>query len=130
MTESSDSSGAPSFLGRLLFSGVLTYMSVDGFLNNEKRVEIARSKDVPAPELLVPLSTGMFLVSNVLLLLWRVPAAAASGVVLFFVTTTPSIHDFWNLEGEERHANKINFCKNVALTGAAIAFLKEALSDD
>lgn len=40
--------------------------------------------------------------------------------------TPPSIHDFWTMEGEERHHNKINFLKNMALLGGAIILLEEA----
>ncbi|WP_410767472.1 DoxX family protein [Haloferax sp. DFSO60] len=130
MTDSSPSNTAPPLLARLLYSGILIYMSVDGFRHNEIRVEIAREKGVPIPEFLVPFTTGMLLVANVFLLLWRFPKLAAGAVIVFFVGTTPAIHNFWELEGEERHGNKINFCKNVALIGGAIALLDEAAKDD
>ena len=130
MTGSSSSGGAPPLLSRLLYGGVLLYMSVDGFRHNEERVELARSKGVPVPEFLVPATTGMFLVANLCLLLWRYPVAAIGGIIVFFVGTTPAIHDYWNLEGEERHGNKINFCKNLALLGGAVALLDATADDD
>jgi putative oxidoreductase len=120
------STPAPSRLGRLLYGGVLAYMAVDGFLSNDKRVEIARSKGVPVPEYLVPFTTGMLLVANIGLILWRYPRASAGAVIVFFLGTTPKIHDFWTMEGEDRQANKINFCKNVALLGGAVLLLEEA----
>jgi putative oxidoreductase len=46
---------------------------------------------------------------------------------VFFLGTTPSIHDFWNLEGGERQSNKTNFLRNDALLGAAIVLLSEAV---
>ena len=116
----------PSTTGRLLYSGILAYMAVDGFMNNDKRVEIARSKGVPAPDVLVPFVTGVLLVANLGILLWRYPRASAVAVIVFFVGTTPSIHDFWTMEGKERHENKINFLKNVALLGGAIVLLDAA----
>lgn len=122
--------GRPPLLGLLLYCGVLAYMSVDGFLHNEARVELAREKGTPMPEVLVPFTTGMLLVANLCLLLWRFPRAAAGAVILFFVGTTPVIHNFWELEGEERHGNKINFCKNLALIGGAIVLLDQASNDD
>jgi len=126
----SPGSGPPSFLGRLLYGGTLLYMAIDGFRHNEKRVEIARDRGVPLPELMVPLATGMLLVATLGLVLWAWPVVAALLVVLFFLSTTPAIHPFWELEGKERNDNKINFLKNVALTGAAIVFLDEALGED
>ena len=122
-----DSSDPPSFLGRLLFGGTLFYMSVDGFKNNEKRVEIARDSGVPAAELLVPLATGMLLVATLLLTLWVWPLVAAGLVLAFFFSTTPVIHSFWEFEGAERANQKIHFLKNIALIGAAVTFLVEAL---
>ncbi len=104
-------------------------MAVDGFKNNEKRVEIARENGVPVPDLLVPFVTGMLFVANLGILLWKFPRASAGALVVFFLTTTPSIHDFWTMEGEERQANKINFLKNVALLGGAILLLEAADKD-
>nr|WP_206537573.1 DoxX family protein [Natronococcus amylolyticus] len=104
-------------------------MAVDGFQSNEKRVEIAREKGVPVPDLLVPFVTGMLFVANLGIVCWKYPRASAGAVIVFFLGTTPGIHDFWTMEGEERQANKINFCKNVALLGGAILLL-EAASED
>lgn len=119
----------PSALGRLLYGGTLVYMAVDGFRNNEKRVEAAAESGVPVPEVMVPFVTGMLLVANLGLLAWKYPRVAAGAVVVFFLGTTPVIHNFWTMEGKARQANKINFCKNVALLGAALVLLKEADED-
>ena len=118
--------GAPSLLGRALYSGVLAYMAIDGFQNNEKRVEIARERGVPLPEVAVPAVTAMLLVANVGILLWKFPRASAWALIVFFLGTSPGIHHFWKMEGKERQANKINFLKNMALLGGAILLLSEA----
>lgn len=127
MSDDADSRRPPSFLGRLLYGGTLFYMSVDGFRNNQKRVEIARDSGVPAPELLVPFATGMLLVATLLLTLWVWPLVAAGLILVFFFSTTPVIHSFWEFEGKDRANQKINFLKNIALIGAAITFFVEAL---
>lgn len=126
MVDDSVAAEPPSLLGRALYSGVLAYMAVDGFKSNEKRVEVAQSKDVPMPEVLVPAATALLLVANVGLLLWKYPRASAIALIVFFLGTTPKIHDFWNMEGKARNNNKINFCKNLALLGGAIVLLTEA----
>lgn len=130
MTDATPAADAPSLLGRALYSGILAYMAIDGFRNNEKRVDVARSKGVPVPEVAVPLVTAMLLVANLGVLLWRFPRASAGALVVFFVGTSPAIHDFWNLEGKERHNNKINFLKNMALLGGAFILLTEASKRD
>jgi uncharacterized membrane protein YphA (DoxX/SURF4 family) len=123
-------SDAPSLLGRTLYGGVLAYMAVDGFKHNETRVAIAEEKGIPMPDVLVPFVTGMLLVANLGIVLWKLPRAAAGALVVFFLGTTPSIHNYWTMEGEERHGNKINFLKNLALLGGAIVFLDAADDDE
>ena len=118
--------GPVSTLGRILYSGILAYMAIDGFKNNEKRVEVARSSGVPMPEVLVPVATALLLVANVGILVWRFPRASVGALIVFFLGTTPAIHDFWTMEGKERQENKINFLKNVALLGGALILLDEA----
>ncbi|OTF03551.1 DoxX family protein [Halorubrum sp. SD612] len=121
---------APSLLGRSLYGGVLAYMALDGFKNNDKRVSIAEEKGVPMPDVLVPFVTGMLFVANLGIVLWRLPRAAAGALVVFFLGTTPAIHDFWTMEGKERQGNKINFLKNLALLGGAVVFLDAASGGD
>jgi uncharacterized membrane protein YphA (DoxX/SURF4 family) len=122
----SDDPAPPSTLGRLLFGGVLAYMAVDGFRNNEKRVEVAAESGVPVPEVLVPFVTGMLFVANLGIVLWKYPRASAGALVVFFLGTTPVIHDFWRMEGEERQGNEINFLKNCALLGCSVMLLDAA----
>lgn len=129
MTPTDAAESPPSALGRALYSGVLAYMAVDGFRNNDKRVAVAEEKGVPMPDVLVPFVTGMLFVANLGILLWKFPRASAGALVVFFLGTTPSIHNFWTMEGKERHNNKINFLKNLALLGGALLLLDEAASD-
>ena len=128
--EEGSGSDAPSLLGRSLYGGVLAYMALDGFKSNDKRVAIAEEKGVPMPDLLVPFVTGMLFVANLGIVFWRLPRAAAGALVVFFLGTTPAIHDFWTMEGKERHGNKINFLKNLALLGGAVVFLDAASGGD
>jgi uncharacterized membrane protein YphA (DoxX/SURF4 family) len=124
------SNDAPSRLGRLLYGGILAYMALDGFRHNEKRVEVAAESGVPVPEVLVPFVTGMLFVANRGIVLWKYPRASAGALVVFFVATTPVIHDFWTMEGQERQGNKINFLKNCALLGCSILLLEAAAEED
>ncbi|QPV62017.1 DoxX family protein [Halosimplex litoreum] len=117
---------APSPLGRLLYSGVLAYMALDGFKHNDKRVEAAADSGVPMPDVMVPFVTGMLFVANLGIAFWKYPRASAGALVVFFLGTTPVIHNYWTMEGEERQGNKINFCKNLALLGGAVVLLDAA----
>ncbi|WP_418284262.1 DoxX family protein [Halorubrum sp. DTA46] len=126
----STTNGPPSAIGRALYGGILAYMAVDGFKNNEKRVEVAAEKGVPMPDVLVPFVTGMLFVANLGIILWKFPRASAGALIVFFLGTTPAIHDFWTMEGKARHDNKINFLKNVALLGGAVMLLDAADADE
>ena len=57
------------------------------------------------------------------------PRLAAGAIASFLVGVTPLMHDFWNMEGEQRTTEQTNFLQNVALLGAALAFISGA-SDD
>lgn len=127
---SEDSTQPPSALGRALYAGVLAYMAIDGFKNNDKRVAAAEESGVPMPEVLVPFVTGMLFVANLGVLLWKFPRFSAGALIVFFLGTTPVIHNFWTMEGQERQGNKINFLKNLALLGGAIILLDEATESE
>ncbi|WP_123620877.1 DoxX family protein [Halorubrum sp. CSM-61] len=128
--DSKSAGDPPSAIGRALYGGVLAYMALDGFKNNEKRVEVAEAKGVPMPDVLVPFVTGMLFVANLGVVFWKFPRASAGALIAFFLGTTPAIHDFWTMEGKERHGNKINFLKNLALLGGAITLLDAADNEE
>lgn len=112
-------------LGRALFGGILALTALDNLRDLDARIAYAESKGAPAPELSVPaLSVGLLL-GSVGVALWRLPSAAAALVAWFLASVTPVMHDFWNVEDpEERQQQLIQFLKNTALFGAALAFLR------
>lgn len=120
----------PSRLGRALYAGVLAYTAVENFQELEGRIEYARAKDVPLPDVLVPLASGMFLLGSVGVLLWRAPRLAAAAMVAWFGGITPTMHDFWNHDDETRQTEQVQFLKNTALLGTALMLLVRAFSGD
>ncbi|MFB6079166.1 MAG: DoxX family protein [Halarchaeum sp.] len=116
----------PSRPGRLLYCGALLYLALDGFRHNDYRVDLARRKGVPLPGFLVPFATGMLVVATVAITVWRRPRAAAGAVALFFLATTPTIHDFWNADDTDYQSEKQSFAKNAALFGGALLLLERA----
>lgn len=116
---------APLFrLGRLLFGGVLAYNAIDNLRNLEGRIAYAEAKGSPYPEISVPAISGGLLAGSIGVALWRLPTAAAAGIVGFFAGVTPLMHDFWNEEDEEGYQQElIQFLKNTALLGAALALV-------
>lgn len=127
-TESTDDSrDPPSPVGRLLFGGMLAFAAINSFRNIDAQIGYAESKGVPYPEWLVPFSSGMLAFGSIGIIFWRLPAVAAGAVATFLAAITPAMHDFREASGQERQNELNHFIKNVAMLGAAIAFLRRAL---
>lgn len=117
----------PSLLGRLLFGGVLTYMAIENFRDLEGQIGYAESKGLKKADSIVPFTSGMLLVGGLGVTLWRIPRIATGAVVAFLAGVTPVMHDFWTIDDEQQAtAERYQFFKNVAMLGAALAFLKRA----
>lgn len=117
----------PSLVGRLLFGGMLGFSAINAFRNVDAQIGYAESKGVPYADRLVPLSSGMLAFGSIGIVLWRMPALAAGAVATFLAAITPAMHDFWEADGPERQNEQNHFIKNVAMLGAAVAFLRRAL---
>lgn len=128
--ESDESTGGrnpPSLLGRLIFGGVLAYLAIENFRNIEDQIGYAEAKGIPEADKLVPLASGTLAFGSIGIILWRFPTLAAGAVAAFMAGTTPTMHDFWAADDpQERQVEQYQFLKNVAMFGAAVAFLRRA----
>ena len=118
----------PPLLSRLLFGGAIGFAAGSNFQNMDEMIEYAESKDIPMADVLVPFASGMATVGAIGVTVWRLPTLAAGAVATFLAGITPTMHDFWNMEGERRQQEQINFVKNVALFAASLAFIQRARS--
>ncbi len=84
----------------------------------------AESKGIPAPELAVKLSAVPLIFGGASLLLGVKPKLGALAILGFLAGVSPIMHDFWRMENpEERMKNMIDFMKNTALAGGALALM-------
>lgn len=114
-------------LGRAIFGGILAVMAIDNLRNLDERIEYARAKGAPAPDLSVPGISITLLLGSIGVTLWRLPSASAAAVATFFAAVTPQMHDFWTIDDDaERQQEFFQFLKNGALFGAAIALARLA----
>jgi uncharacterized membrane protein YphA (DoxX/SURF4 family) len=111
-------------IGRTLFGGYFLYSGINHFLNSGTLAQYAASKDVPSPEAMVGASGAMLIFGGASMMLGVKPHLGALAVIGFLASVSPTIHDFWHAEDEgQRSSDTINFSKNMALAGAALAFL-------
>jgi uncharacterized membrane protein YphA (DoxX/SURF4 family) len=125
-TSTDDADGSFSRLGRLLFGLGLALQASEDFRDMDDTVEYAESAGVPMPEVAAPFASGMMVVAGVGIALWRLPRLATGAAVTFLAVVTATMHDFWNADPEDRAGERLAFFGNLAMFGAALAFLRRA----
>ncbi|WP_255279042.1 DoxX family protein [Actinomadura madurae] len=91
----------------------------------------AAAKKLPMPRLAVQVSGVYILVAAVLLVLGVWPDLAAIAFVPFLLITAFVFHDFWRQESPEtRQQEQIQFNKEIALVGGALALFVLYASDE
>ncbi len=120
--------GAPSLLARLLFGSGLAALGIRNLQNLEGRIAYADAKEVPFADTLVPVASGLLLGGGLGISFWRFPKLSAASIAAFFIGVTPTMHDFWAVDEDSRDEELTSFFQNLALLGAALAFLKQAIS--
>ena len=97
---------------------------INHFTNAGMMSGYAKSKNVPLAYLAV-VGTGVMLVLGGLsVLLGLFPVVGLVLIVVFLLPTSVVIHNFWTgHDPQARAAEQVNFLKNIALTGAALALV-------
>jgi putative oxidoreductase len=110
-------------LGRVIVGAFLLFNAFNHFANLGMIAGYAASKGVPLPSLAV-LGSGLLLAFAGLSLLlgYRIDIGIAA-LALFLLPVTLMMHDFWNVEGQARVAEMVNFLKNFAILGSSLVWL-------
>jgi putative oxidoreductase len=111
-----------SFAGRILYSLIF----IIGGLNNfsSKSIAYAASAGVPEPHILVPLSGVLALAGGLSLVFGFHARVGAVLLILFLIPVTLYMHAFWKAaDPTVQQMQIVNFMKNIALLGGALAFL-------
>jgi uncharacterized membrane protein YphA (DoxX/SURF4 family) len=114
----------PFLIGRLLFGGFFLYNGINHFRHRKEYAQYVAAKNVPNPDLAVTVTGALLAVGGASILLGLKPKAGAALVAGFLAGVTPIMHDFWQQEDSNQRTNdQINFAKNIALLGAALALM-------
>ncbi|CAA9406544.1 MAG: hypothetical protein AVDCRST_MAG22-1582 [uncultured Rubrobacteraceae bacterium] len=111
-------------IGRIFFGVFFIMSGINHFTNAGMMSGYARSKNVPGAYLAV-VGTGVMLVLGGLsVLLGLFPIVGLVLIVVFLLPTSVLIHNFWTVQDPQaRAAEQVNFLKNLALAGAALALV-------
>ena len=115
---------APFLIGRLIFGGFFLYNGINHLRNRKVMAPYAAAKNVPQPELAI-VTTGVLLAAAGTSLVFGLkPKYGALGILGFLVGVSPTMHNFWSAEDPaQRQVDMINFMKNLALAGGALALM-------
>ena len=109
-------------LGRAVFGGFFLYNGINHFQHTEDLEGYAAAKQVGNPRLSVQASGALLTTAGAALLLGKLSVPAALGIAGFLGIVSGKMHDFWNIQDpQQRQSEMIQFSKNIALLGAALA---------
>ena len=115
---------APFLIGRLVFGGFFLYNGIHHFRDHKQMAQYAQMKGVPAGEVAVIGSGVALTAGGASILLGVKPKLGALAILGFLAGVSPVMHDFWKQEDPGQRQNEmINFSKNMAMAGAALALL-------
>ena len=115
-------------VSRILFGGYFVLAGINHFRNLAGTAGYAASKGVPFPKVAV-IGTGLLLLLGGLgIVLGLYVRFAILLLVVFLIPVTFKMHQFWKVQDPmQKMGERINFEKNIALAGAALAYLFIAL---
>jgi uncharacterized membrane protein YphA (DoxX/SURF4 family) len=112
-------------LGRTIFGGYFLYNGINHFINREMMSQYAATKGVANAEVAVPVTGGLLVAGGLSVLAGANPRQGLAAIIAFLVPVTMRMHRFWEIEGDQqRMAEMVNFTKNLALVGAALAMMQ------
>ncbi|HZU45272.1 MAG TPA: DoxX family protein, partial [Terriglobales bacterium] len=115
---------AAFLIGRIIFGGFFLYNGINHIRQRKSMAQYASAKNVPQAEIAV-VSTGVaMLIGGASILLGIKPKLGTLAIIGFLGGVSPIMHDFWRQEDPNQRMNEmINFTKNMAMLGAALALM-------
>jgi putative oxidoreductase len=115
---------APFLIGRLVFGGFFLYNGINHLKERKQVAQYAESKSVPMAEAVVA-ATGVALIAGgASILLGVKPKLGTAAIAGFLAGVSPVMHNFWSVQEPGQRMNEmINFSKNMALLGSALALM-------
>jgi len=108
-------------IGRIIVGGFFLMSGFNHFVKLNMMAGYAKSKGIPAPALAVGGTGVILLLGGASLLLGYHPTIGAVLLVIFLLSTSFGIHNFWAVQDQQaKTAEMTNFLKNMALLGLVL----------
>lgn len=115
---------AAFLIGRLVFGGFFLYNGINHFKQQKALAQYAGAKGVPMPDKAVISTGALMLLGGGSIILGIKPKIGVAAVIAFLAGVSPVMHDFWiHQDPNQRQNELINFSKNLALLGGALALM-------
>lgn len=110
-------------VSRILFGGFFIYNGFNHLKHAEGMAGYAASKGVSHAKTMIIISGILILLGGLGIVLGVYVRLAVLLIILFLVPVTYKMHAFWKADPAQKQSEQIAFNKNVALAGAALAYL-------
>ena len=111
-------------LGRIIAGGFFIMNGVNHFTKLNMMAPYAQSKGLPAPKAGVAGSGVLLLLGGLSLLLGYHPTVGAILLVVFLLTASFTMHNFWAVKDpQQKMGEMVHFTKNIALLGFVLMTL-------
>jgi len=115
---------AAFLIGRLVFGGFFLYNGINHLKERKSLAKYAETKNVPMAEAVVASTGVVLLAGGASILLGVKPKLGTAAIAGFLAGVSPVMHNFWNVQEPGQRMNEmINFSKNMALLGSALALM-------
>jgi len=110
-------------VGRVIFGAYFAISGLNHFMMSEQLSGWVKSKNFPAPDLLVYFSGGQLIFGGLGVAFGILPVLSTGALASFLLVATPLFHNFWKMGEDQKQEHMINFLKNVALIGGLLMLL-------
>jgi len=115
---------AAFLIGRLVFGGFFLYNGINHLKQRKQLGQYAESKNVPMAEAVVATTGVVLIAGGASILLGIKPKLGTAAIAAFLAGVSPVMHNFWSIQEPNQRMNEmINFSKNMALLGSALALM-------
>jgi len=113
---------AAALVGRILLAAIFITSGFGKITGFEGTVGYIASKGLPLPQVGAIIAILVELGGGLLLAIGYKARWAALAIAIFTLAAGILFHNYWAAEAAQKMGEQINFWKNVAITGGALAF--------